>query len=58
MTSTRSVFLAGMIGMVVGLYVGITMQHSPASRQIRMTSENLWRRARGLVQGGANSWVD
>lgn len=58
MTSTRSVLLAGIIGMVVGLYVGITMQHTPASQQIRMTSQNLWRRARGLVQSGANSWMD
>ncbi|MGI6148852.1 MAG: hypothetical protein GX195_03085 [Firmicutes bacterium] len=56
--STRSVVLAGVIGMVVGLYVGITMQQTPASRQIRMTGQNLWRRARGLVQSGANSWME
>jgi|GEM_PF-5366483 len=58
MSNTRSVFLAGMIGMIVGLYVGISMQNTAASRQIRMTGQNLWRRARGLVQSGVNSWMD
>lgn len=58
MTSTRGMILAGIIGVALGVYVGTTMQRSPTTRQIRLTSQNLWRRARGVVQNGVNTWME
>lgn len=58
MASGRNMMIMGLVGMVLGIYVGNTMKTGSITRQVRSTGRILARKARGQVEQQLNNWMD
>lgn len=58
MANGRSVMMAGLMGLAVGVFVGNTMKRGLVTRQVRSTGRTIMKRARGTVGQRIASWMD